>query len=217
MDKISFITPTTIGVFGPSQSGKTTFVIDLLQHKQKLFSVPPKWLLLCYNIWQEGYDKMKLLDASELEINFHLGLPTAEQIEQLTEKRQPGIIILDDLMSQAVKDPYTENLFTTISHHLNVTVIYLAQNVYCQGKHARTMSLNMHYIVLFKNLRDSHQIQCLGRQIYPQQNRNFMEVYKDATKDRYSYLIIDLSPHGEDSLRLRSHIIPPKTPVIYQL
>jgi len=46
-------------------------------------------------------------------------------------------------------------MFTKISHHRNVSVVYLTQNVFDKNKYARTISLNAHYLVLIKNPRDA--------------------------------------------------------------
>ena len=48
-------------------------------------------------------------------------------------------------------DETVANLFTKGSHHRNVSVVFLAQNLFPKNKFARTMRLNAHYIVLFKN------------------------------------------------------------------
>ena len=61
------------------------------------------------------------------------------------------------------------NLFTKGSHHRNVSVVFLAQNLFPKNKFARTMSLNAHYIVLFKNPKDTSQFANLARQMYPKQ------------------------------------------------
>ena len=50
-----------------------------------------------------------------------------------------------------IADETVANLFTKGSHHRNVSVVFLAQNLLPKNKCARTMSLNAHYIVLFKN------------------------------------------------------------------
>ena len=49
-------------------------------------------------------------------------------------------------------------LFTEDSQHLNMTVVYLVQNVFDQGKAMRGVSFKSHYEVLFKNPEDKSQI-----------------------------------------------------------
>jgi len=71
------------------------------------------------------------------------------------------------------------NLFTIGSHHRNVSVVYLAQNLFPKNKFARTMNLNAHYMVL-------------ARQMYPKTSQFAIEAYNDATRERYySYLLVN--------------------------
>jgi hypothetical protein len=39
-------------------------------------------------------------------------------------------------------------------HHRNISVMYIVQNLFHRGKHHRTIGLNAHYMVVFKNPRD---------------------------------------------------------------
>ena len=51
---------------------------------------------------------------------------------------QRNILVLDDTMDVASSSKSVADLFTKGSHHSNLTVIYLVQNVYNQGKSQRT-------------------------------------------------------------------------------
>ena len=66
--------------------------------------------------------------------------------------------MLDDQMIDASKDKSIVNLFTRGSHHRNLSVIYIVQNLFYQEKDSRSISLNSHYLILFKNPRDKLQI-----------------------------------------------------------
>ena len=46
------------------------------------------------------------------------------------DPRIRNVIVLDDLMSTTTKDPRINDLFTEGSHHQNLTVISLNQNLY---------------------------------------------------------------------------------------
>jgi hypothetical protein len=70
------------------------------------------------------------------------------------------------------------------------------------------MSLNSHYIVMFKNPRDAHQISILGRQMHPGKSRFLVEAFKDATAKPYGYLLIDLKPDTDEKYRIRTNIFP---------
>jgi hypothetical protein len=58
----------------------------------------------------------------------------------------PHLIILDDLMDET--DQRVTSLFTKKSHHRNISVMYIVQNLFHRGKHHRTISLNAHYMVV---------------------------------------------------------------------
>jgi len=60
------------------------------------------------------------------------------------------------------------DIFTKISHHRDISVLHLIQNLFDNNKYARTISLNSHYLALFKNPRDVGQFEVLARQMYPQ-------------------------------------------------
>ena len=57
-------------------------------------------------------------------------------------------------MSEASNTKSLANLFTKGSHHRNVTILYLVQNMFDQGRRSRTVSLHSHYTVVFRNLKD---------------------------------------------------------------
>jgi len=94
-------------------------------------------------------------------ILFHERLPDlSDTVFDGSESTQ---LILDDLMSETSQ--LVANVFTKISHYRNVSVVYLTQNVFGKNKYAINISLNAHYLVLFKNPRDATQFATLARQM----------------------------------------------------
>jgi len=79
----------------------------------------------------------------------------------------------------------------------------------------RTISLNVQYIVLFKNPRDSSQFIHLAKQIYLHNTRFAHEMYVDATKRPYGYILLDLQSAQDDDLRLRTNIFPGERQIVY--
>lgn len=118
-------------------------------------------------------------------------------------------------MAQGMNNEDLMNLFTTYSHHMGITVLFLLQNIFPPGKYMRTVSLNAHYIILFKNSRDEQQVKTLGRQIFPNQSKYFMDAYKKATSEPYSYLCVTLYPGTAEKYRLSSKIFPEEETIIY--
>ena len=100
------------------------------------------------------------------------------------------------------------DLFTKGSHHKNISVIFITQNVFHKGKAQRDISLNTKYFVLFKNPRDKVQIQHLARQIHRENSLFLRDAFHDATRLPDSYLFIGLSQEGLDEFRFRSNVFP---------
>ena len=191
---ICFMHPFCMMVAGPTQSGKSYFVYNLLVNKKNLILPEINKIIYCYSVWQPLYEKM-LVDVNN--ITFHKGIPDQENLKD-------AIIVIDDLMSECIENKQILDLFTVGSHHRNLSVIFLTQNIYEKGKYSRAISINSHYLVLFNNRRDKAQIQYLARQIYPQEGKFFEEVYKDAIYRKYGHLIVDLKSTTKDLLRLKS-------------
>ena len=86
--------------------------------------------------------------------------------------------------------------------------MYIVQNLFHRGKHYIAISLNAHYMVLFKNLTDVSQIMALAHQTYPRRTQFFLEVFARATARPYGYMVIDMKQNTTDILRLRTLIFP---------
>ena len=114
----------------------------------------------------------------------------------------------------AMNDPFIANLFSRESHHRNLSVILLLQNLYHQGKFSRDINLNAHYLILFRNPRDQMQIKHLSRQLG--QSDNILKAYNDSTSEYYGYLLIDISPASDPTYMLRTKIFPDEYTIIYK-
>jgi len=207
VSQLSLNHPFTCMMAGPSQSGKTTLLVNILKNNEILITPNPNRIVYCYKI----YDKQIVQALSELQVEFNQGLPTLETFD----KNISNLIILDDLMEQVVKDREMQDLFTVNSHHSNISVFFLTQNLFTQAKFSRTISLNCQYLILMNNPRDKQQIYTLGRQMYPTNPNYLVECYQDATRINYGYLFLDMSPSGDDKFRVQSNILPGETRIIY--
>jgi hypothetical protein len=208
---IPFKATSTFSVSGTTGSGKTTFIFKLLKHANVMFTNPVHKILYCYGVNQELFNEM---EHSIPNIFFHRGIPSYNEIEEFADGKH-NMIVLDDLMTECVNNQEVANLFVQGAHHKKLSIIYLNQNMFCQGKNARTIALNCHYIILFQNLRDRSQIQRLGQQLFPGLSQILLEAYKDATSIAYGYLVVDLSPHTDQHFRLRTEIFPEQVTKIY--
>lgn len=187
--------PFTCMIAGPSSSGKSSFVKKFIDQITDLMYPLPEEITWCYSEWQPLYETLP-------EVVFQKGIPNFDDFDP----ERKHLVILDDLMTEC-NDRVVET-FTKKSHHRNISVMYLVQNVFYQGKGSRTISLNCHYMVLFKNPRDSSQIMHLAKQMYPANPKYLHHCYTQATEDPHGYLFIDLKQTSPEIMRLRQNIFP---------
>ena len=196
--------PFTCIVSGPSGCGKSSLVKSIIQHD--VIEPRPNNIVWLYAEDQPLYQSMT-------NVEFIQGIP--EDLETRFQRRHNNVLILDDLMTQCHSDERLTRLFSVGSHHKNLSIIFIIHNLFHYGKEMRTVSLNSHYIILFKNPRDRLQISTLARQMYPGQSQFLVEAFQDATKEAYGYIIIDLKPTTTDKLRIRSGILPTDRQLVY--
>ena len=145
------------------------------------------------------------------KILFHEGVP--ENV--LNAEGKACLIILDDLLKEVYSKEVC-HLFTKGSHHRNISVIPITQNLLQHGRYCRKVSLNAKFLVLLKKVRDKNQFSHLSRLVYPEVSVGLYEAYLDATKQPYGYFLLNLSQDTEDLLRFRTNIFPKEyPPVIY--
>ena len=201
MDFKVFQHPFTCILAGPTQCGKTTFIKRLHAGCQKLIDPPPERFIYCYN--DEYEDAYHVFNLGIPEIEFHRGLPNIAEMDSST----PKVIVLDDMVEKCEKDKSILQLFTVDSHHKNISIILITQNLFSKGKYMRTISLNSHYIVAFNNPRDKLQISHLARQMFPNNPNFLIECYEDAVENKpFGYLFIDLKQKTLQKFRIRTGI-----------
>ena len=198
-----FRTPSSILIEGPSGSGKTVFVSKLFQDPRRYFANLPVNIHYCYTVWQPLFDKLK----KQTKVTFHQGIPNVKELSKWYSSTKGGLLVLDDLMDEGSNDKRVLDLFTRDSHHRNITVLYLIQDLFPPGKYAKTISRNAHYIVAFKNPRDQTGIRNLLQQMFPLHWRQALEVYTKATARPFGYLMLDLHPASDDQYRLYTNIL----------
>merc|ERR1712035_110494 len=123
---------------------------------------------------------------------------------------------MDDMMDGVVGDSKMMKVFTERSHHQNISVIFMTQNIFHPGKTARTISLNTQYMVLFENARDRQQIKTLAKQMYPEKWMSFMDRFRKETAKPYGRMIVDLRPGIAEKDRFLTDNDCPETPMVKQ-
>ena len=190
-----FNVPARIIIAGYSNSGKSELCKKLIEMYHENF----QHILYC------GVESHPLQLNSEINTK----LTVSTDILNPFDYAHLGSIlfILDDCFIEAVENKNVVDTFTK-GRHKNISTIFITQNLFFSGKHARNISLNCSHYVLMRN-RDLGQIENLGRQLYGTgRGSTFLDIYKRAlTVNTYGYLLVDLGPNTPECLQLRTNIL----------
>lgn len=209
---LPFSSPTTVYISGPTQAGKSVFFNKLIENADVMFTKPPEKKLYAYSEYQPLFD-----DIQASNLLFHEGLPDKQKIEEFTQNTKHSLIILGDLISKIVQSEELLHLFAVTSNHKMASVVLISQYLYPPGKYAKSIFLNCANFVLFRNPRDMRQLITFASQILPGMTRYFSDALFLATRERYPYMFVDLSPHREDQqYMLRTGIFPGDTCVVFR-
>ena len=211
---LQFNSPFTMMVAGPSGGAKTVLVRRILKNHRLLIAPHNSTLsvIWAYGQWQATYNE----PVENVRIQYVDGLPS----QVMLQESHPNVIIIDDLMNELADNVRMGNLFTKGSHHMNINVIFISQNLYHKGKQMRNINLSCHYLILMKNPRDRSQIDVLARQM--KLNKALPEAFNDATSKPFGYLLVDLKQDTPANCMLRTRITPEETvkgvfsPIVYE-
>ena len=187
--------PFTWIVSGPSGSGKTSHVAKALLG---FVNPVPTKIYWHYGIWTKYYEEL----STQLPIEFVKGLPGANFINTI-DRSESNVLVIDDLMHEVSQQTrLISPLFTRGSHHANLSVILVVQNLF--AKNLQELRMNTNYLTLFANPVDYGSIKNIARQIAPGRasTESFLAVFKDVTNSPYGYLFIDF----RSDLRYRTNI-----------
>ena len=80
----------------------------------------------------------------------------------------------------------------------------------------RELSLNVNFVVLFRNYRGQNQIQVFLRQCFGTKANKVFETFINATtSEKYSYLLLNFRPKTSEKLRVRTNIFANELNYIY--
>ena len=196
--------PSCMLIQGPTFSGKSTFLEKLLSTKE-VWEKPIEKVVLCYGIETPSVQRIANMFP---DVQLYNGLPP--QLDNPSEmfcKEKNNLLILDDLGFVAESSPAFSTFLEVSSHHLNTTCINITHSLFSNGKERRRQSGSYHYIILFRNRRCQYHVGIFSRQAGLVDKKLLEEAYFDATKPKFSYLLVDLHPETIDECRLLTNVL----------
>jgi len=199
-------TPARIILLGPSMSGKSTWLLELLKNQEKTFKEEFDFIVYCTGIEQPEFEK-KLKEYFSPDLKIFYNLPTEKILtKKLFINKKNPCIILDDMASEIKNTKILSDLFTKISHHTNLTVILTVQTLFWPGESMKIANRNATHFIIFKSPREGQGIRLLSRQIFPSTYKCMIDAYEKVTETPFACLVVDLTPSCHKHYRLRSNI-----------
>ena len=190
-------TPFSLIIAGPSSCGKTSFVINLLKNNRRVVSNPFDYILWFYG---ESFPRDEYFQNQP--ITFHQGLP--DSFDSLINPSKRGLAIFDDLMAECGNSKLITEFFTKRTHHENVSVIFITQNLYSEGKERKNFAKNATYLCVFNSPLDQTVGFSLARSLMPHNHRCFVNIFSHAVTKAHGYLFIDGHQESPKAAMFRS-------------
>ena len=184
-----FNKPARLLVAGYSNSGKSFLVKKIVKKYRAVFN---KIILL-------GSD---FEDSSELNIirddDFN---PFMEHLTGQT------LVIFDDVIFNKKLISLAGEIFVR-GRHLNISCIFITQNLFLNNNEFRQISLNATHIIVLRN-RDEKQIICFARSFLSDDKiKKFLTLYKKVvTKEKHQHLLVDFTVDIDSPIAIRSNIV----------
>jgi len=183
-----------IFIQGPSGSGKSMWVYNLLEHLPRIAQYIPEQVLYIYARQQPWMDEML---EKKLVHHFIEGNDIIDTVlEEHFQNKTSSLVIFDDQMNSQATTAYVAKLFTVDGRHSNLSLIWMSQAVFgdrgTNGRQVRLIRSNADYLVIFKAPGDINSIRQLSTQMCT--DGLIRKIYDYITSEQaHSYLMINIT------------------------
>ena len=195
-DDLKLRTPFSMAVAGPSQCGKSRFIVKLIENRDSIFAGNFHRIIYCQpeSLAHRPNPIFNQILASFPSAELLSGLPDISKLH-LDIGNQSSLVIIDDQMNAFMASEAMLHLLTVSCHHNCVNIIYSLQNFFTPSKHGKTLMRNTHYKCLFFNRTDLTELRNISLQIVPR-NAGFLEscfqfLFKHFPHDESHYILVD--------------------------
>lgn len=192
-----FDVPSRMGIYGPSQSGKSTLILQLLKHRETVYAKKFDKFFYCLPQNKAESRTKFISQLREIcgDIIFCEGFPNLEE-HYMKNENEAKLVIFDDLATTLINNKDFYELLTQDSHHFNISVIYTSQNFFEKSReHGHGLSKQISIKIVFNDKSDKSVLKSIGRKSFNDQNylvKAMSEIVHSFPEDRCHYLVIGM-------------------------
>ena len=201
--------PYRILIIGGSGSGKTNTLINLINEQNDI----DKIYLYARDLSEPKY-KYLIKKREDVGIK-HLNNPNAfiecsntmngvydNTNDYNSNRRKKILIVFDDLIADIMTNKTFQAIIRDLfirCRKLNISLAFITQSYFSVTKDVRLNST--HYLIM--KINNKRELQNIAINHSDIAYKDFMKIYRECTKEPYSFLIIDTTLPASDSFRFR--------------
>ena len=200
-------------IIGGSGSGKTITLLNLINEQKDI----DKIYLYAKDLSEQKYEYLiknrkctwiKHLDDSKAFIECSNTMDDIyENINDYNPNRKRKILIVfDDMIAEIMTNKKFQSIIKELfirSRKLNISLVFITQSYFSVPKDVRLNST--HYLIMKINNRNELQNIAINHSadiVY----QDFMKIYRECTKEPYSFLTIDTTLPSSNPLKFRKYL-----------
>jgi septin family protein len=207
---LAFLVPARIYVCGATGSGKTHFVLQLLEYQLQLFDKPFSKIIYAQpgDLEEDLVKRLKLVSPG---IEIVSGLPDFSEVSA-----HPGekLVIIDDQILNLINSKDIFTAVTIASSHEHISLIITTQNFFLQGRFSKTLHRNTSYKVFFRDRGDRQSLNTYSSQMFGNKSNwltQCMDWVVQHVENMYEhYIVVDNSPRSSlpTNMLVKTNIFP---------
>lgn len=215
-DAFKFKCPFALSISGPSMSGKSYFILELLKNHKTMFNTSFHRVIYCQpsSLIHRSNDYFNSIKNIFPSAELVSGLPSISKLHLDLTGSLPALIIIDDLQTEFLNSVEMLELLTAQINHFSISCIFTLQSYYGKSRFGKSLLRNVTYKCFFLNRLDRRELKYISMEIAPNypsfMESNFNFLYENFP--RYSqYILID--GHFASTvpyLYVRSNVFPNK-------
>ena len=206
--------PYRILIIGSSGSGKTDALLSLLNNQPDidniyLYAKDPYEAKYQYLINKREKVGLDHFDDHKAFIEYSNDMQGVHKnIDDYDpRKKRKVLIVFDDMIADMINNKKLDSIVTELfirGRKLNISIVFITQSYFKVPKDVRLNSTHF-FIMKIPNKREFQQISLNHSSDID--FKDFMKIYKNCTKEPYSFLANDTTLPSDDPLRFRKNLL----------